>query len=124
MSVTFIIFVLHLHSNKPTKLHIMLLEGKTFKYAPRHKVSASVIWNNPIINATWQGFYKGEQYTNDENTEKIDSYFTCDMQFSRPVFNYLNLSLDIQDVFNNEHMETNQYISPGRLITARVTFTF
>jgi outer membrane cobalamin receptor len=70
------------------------------------------------------GLYKGRQYTDDLNENMLDEYFTLDMSLSKPVRETLILVLDIKDVFDNVHMETNDYISPGRLITARVNFRF
>lgn len=100
------------------------LENKYLKYAPKHKASAAVKWNGQPLHISLMTLYKSAQYANDENTKEIDPYFTFDLQLSKQMFNYLNLALDIQDVFDNRHMETMEYISPGRLITLRFSFAF
>ena len=100
------------------------LENKYLKYSPKHTASASLFWDNKIVNTSIRGFYKGVQYTDDANTLKIDSYFTLDIMLSKQVMQNFILSLDIQDVFDNRHMETGDYISPGRLINSRVAFKF
>ncbi len=100
------------------------LENKYLKYSPKHTASASLFWNNKIINTSIRGFYKGEQYSDDANTVKIYSYFTMDIMLSKQIMQNFIISLDVQDVFNNQHMETGDYISPGRIINGRMAFKF
>ncbi len=100
------------------------LEDKFLTYVPKHTASVSVFWTNKIINAAVRGFYKGEQFSDEENTETINGYFTMDVQLSKQIFQHFIVSLDIQDVFNNQHMETGEYISPGRIINGRIAIKF
>jgi outer membrane receptor protein involved in Fe transport len=100
------------------------LENKYLTYVPKHTASASILWRNKIVNANIRGLYKGEQYDDDANTEKLDSYFTFDIRLSRPVKQNFIVSLDVQDIFDNRHMETSDYISPGRIITCRMVIKF
>jgi len=102
------------------------LENKYLKYVPKHSASASILWQNKYVNTSLRAYYKGEQFANDENTEAkvLDPYFTFDVQLSKQIKEYFILSLDIQDVFDNRHMETTEYLSPGRLITGRMAIKF
>ncbi len=100
------------------------LENKYLKYSPRHLASASIIWNNKIVNVSVRGLYKGEQFSDDANTVKLDPYFTMDLMLSKSIVQNFIISLDVLDVFNNRHMETGDYISPGRLINGRVAIKF
>jgi outer membrane receptor protein involved in Fe transport len=100
------------------------LENKYLKYSPKHTASASLFWNNKTVNTSIRGLYKGAQYTDDANDEKTDSYFTMDIMLSKQIMQNYILSLDVQDVFDNRHMETGDYISAGRLIIGRVAFKF
>ena len=100
------------------------LENKYLKYVPKHTASASLFWKNRILNTTLRGLYKGEQFADDVNAVKLDSYFTFDFQVSKQIKEKLIISLDVQDVFNNQHMETEYYISPGRILTGRITLKF
>jgi len=98
------------------------LENRYLKYSPKHTASASLLWKNKILDAGIMGFYKSEQFSDDLNAVKLDSYFTLDMMLSKQVLQNFIISLDVQDVFDNQHMETGEYISPGRLINCRVAF--
>ncbi len=100
------------------------LENKYLKYSPKHIASASLFWKNKYVNTSIRGFYKSEQYSDDANTKKIDPYFTMDLMLSKQILHNFIISVDIQDVFDNQHMETGEYISPGRLINGRVAFKF
>ncbi|MBN2272990.1 MAG: TonB-dependent receptor [Bacteroidales bacterium] len=100
------------------------LESKYLKYSPKHTASASLFWKNKIVNTSVRGFYKSEQFSDDANTAKLDSYFTMDVMLSKQILQNFIVTLDIQDVFDNQHMETGEYISPGRLINGRIAFRF
>ena len=100
------------------------MEGKYLKYVPEHSASASVFWKNKYVNTSIRGLYKGEQYGDDLNEVVLDSYFTLDLQFSRQIKERYIFALEIQDVFDNQHLETMDYLSPGRLITVRSAIKF
>ncbi len=100
------------------------LENRYLKYVPGHCASASLFWHNKYINTSMRGFYKGGQFADDLNEVVLDPYFTFDVQLSRQINGNFILSLDIQDIFDNQHMQTIEYYSPGRLITARLAVRF
>ena len=100
------------------------LENKYLKYVPKHTASASVLWSNKIVNTSVRGFYRSKQFSSDDNLTEIDPYFTLDLQLSKEIMENLILSLDIQDIFDNKHMISNESISPGRIITGRIAVKF
>jgi iron complex outermembrane receptor protein len=101
------------------------LAGKQLKYTPAHRASAGLLWLNRYVNIGFNLLYKDQQYTDDANVNKIDPYTTADLQLSRHLFSdHLGITLSVQDLFDNEHMETAEYISPGKLINARISLRF
>lgn len=100
------------------------LEGKSFKYAPRHSASLSLFHRNRFCDIGLISFYKSMQYSNDMNTETLDEYITFDVRVSKQLFDIVDLSIDIHDIFDNKHMETADYLSPGRLINTRIAIKF
>lgn len=96
------------------------LENKNLKYVPKHAASASLLWQNKYVNTSLRGYYKGEQFGDDRNNIVLDPYFTLDIQLSKQINENFIISLDIQDIFDTQHMETMDYLSPGHLITGRV----
>ena len=96
------------------------LENKQLKYAPVNSASVSVFWQNKIINATISALYKGKQFTDDTNNSFINPYSTIDLQLSRPIGENFIISIDVHDLLDNQHLETGNYLSPGRVINARI----
>ncbi len=100
------------------------LENKYLKYVPKHAASASLQWRNEYVNTSIRGLYKGEQFADDANNVVLDAYFTFDIFLSKQIKENYIISLDIKDVLDNKHMETMNYMSPGRIITARAAIKF
>jgi len=100
------------------------LENKYLKYVPKHSASVSLFWQNKYVNTSIRSRYKGEQFGDDQNTIVLDPYITFDIQLSKQINENYIIALDIQDLFDNKHMEVTNYVSPGRLITGSVTFKF
>lgn len=99
------------------------LEGKSLKYSPNNKASLSFIWLNKWLNTSLAILYKGQQYSNDDNTTHINGYVTMDMQLSHSfIHQSTNISLGIQDLMNNQHLETEDYLSPGRILTLKLQY--
>lgn len=96
------------------------LVNKQLKYAPVNSASASVFWQNKIVNTSISALYKDKQFTDDLNSISIDPYFTLDLQLSRPINEHFIISLDVQDLLNNQHLEPGNYLSPGRLFNVRL----
>ncbi|MBN2480478.1 MAG: TonB-dependent receptor [Bacteroidales bacterium] len=100
------------------------LVNKQLSYVPKHRASVTVLWRNKIVNLNIRGLYKGDQFGNDLNTEIIDSYVTFDAQLSRSIKQNFTVSLDIQNILDNRHMETIDYIAPGRIMSCRMAVKF
>lgn len=100
------------------------IENKFLKYVPKHSASASVLWQNKYVNMSFRGYYKAKQFSDDLNEIVLDPYFTFDVQLSKQIKENYIITLDIQDLFDNQHMETIDHLSPGRLITGRVAIKF
>ncbi|NLN30302.1 MAG: TonB-dependent receptor [Bacteroidales bacterium] len=100
------------------------LENKYLKFTPLHTASASLFWKNKIVNTNIRTFYKSKTFSDDVNETELPSYFTVDLMLSRQILQNFTVSLDIQDLFDNQHLETGEQLSPGRLINGRIAFTF
>lgn len=100
------------------------LENKYLTYVPQNRVSASIMWQNKIADINLRGLYKSKQYSTDDNTGVIDPFTTFDIQLSRSITQNLSAMLDIQDVFDNQHMQTNELLSPGRLVSLKMALKF
>lgn len=97
------------------------LEGKSLKYAPEHAASFVAMWINNLANISITGQYKGQQFTDDTNTQTIASYTTFDVMISKSIAKKLTLSVDVRNIMNNKHLETAEYLSPGRLVSLKAS---
>ncbi len=100
------------------------LENKYLTYTPKHNVSASLFWKNKYVDVSIRGLYKSKQFSDDLNEDTLDDYTTFDVQLSRQLSKYFYVALDVQDLFNNRHMETANDMSPGRTFTGKVALRF
>ncbi len=96
------------------------LENKYLKYVPRHSASLSLFLQSKFINLSTKALYKGSQFADDSNERVLDEYITIDIMLSKTIMKKYVISLEAQNIFNNRHMETIDYISPGRLISGRI----
>ncbi len=96
------------------------LEGKHLKYVPTHSGSISLFWQSPFVNFSLRGVYKGEQFADDANDVILDDYITFDFSASRSIRDNFIISVDVQNILDNKHMQTIDYLSPGRLISGRI----
>lgn len=100
------------------------LEGTTLKFTPENQAKAGMFWQNKIVNLNLAFIYKSKQYIDDENKQEMDPYGILNVNLSREIIDELSISIDVQNVFDNRHMENYLYMSPGRIITADVNYTF
>lgn len=100
------------------------LTGKFLIDVPKNIISGAFIWNNRIINTTISGKFTDSEWIDDENTLKLDSYFTLNMKFQHTFINKIGLSLTIQDVLNNRIVDSKGLLSPGIYTLAELSFTW
>ena len=100
------------------------LEGKYLTYVPKNTISASVFWKNKIVDINIMGLYKSKQFLDDSNESAINAYSTFDIQLSRQLFNNLHIIVDVQDIFDNRYLITARDMTPGRLISLRLSLNF
>ena len=100
------------------------LVGKELVYQPSDIFNTTLIWKNSIINSSVVFNYKGAQWINDINTEKINSYYFIDLQLWRPIYKGLQASLMIHNLLNNHYIDSRNMISPGRMLSLQIKYEF
>jgi iron complex outermembrane receptor protein len=97
------------------------VENKELTYSPKHQLKGNIFWKNKYVTTNMNMLYKSQQFTNDNNSGSIDGYFTACLSFSRSfVQDKLKAIISVEDLFNNQHLETGEYLSPGRLLTVKL----
>jgi iron complex outermembrane receptor protein len=100
------------------------LVGKALVYQPNDLLNASFTWRNKYVNFFISYDYKGAQWLNDVNTEEIEAYSNIDVQLWRPVYKGLAASVKINNLLDDDYVDSRNMISPGRMITAELRYTF
>lgn len=105
------------------------LEGKELTYTPNRVANIGVTYLNEIANASFNFHYQSKQFLNDDNSEKdasgnsmvIDAASTFDAKLWKKFFGIVNISLEVQNLFNKQTLATYDRISIGRMITGGIS---
>jgi iron complex outermembrane receptor protein len=100
------------------------LRGNELIYQPKDMFNLSIVWKNKFVNASIYGIYKGEQWTNDVNTEFIRNYNYFDVQLWRPVYKGLQASVMVHNIFDNAYVDSHNMVSPGRMFSFQLKYNF
>ncbi|HZJ74722.1 MAG TPA: TonB-dependent receptor [Perlabentimonas sp.] len=100
------------------------LVGSELVYQPRDIFNTSLIWRNSIVNTSAAFNYKGAQWKNEVNTEKIEGYYFIDLQLWRPVYKGLIASVMVHNLFDNEYIDSRNMVSPGRMMSFQLKYEF
>ncbi len=100
------------------------ITGKYLIEVPKNMAYCGLSWQNKYVNTTISYNYIDSQWYDDENTIEIEAYSTLDIQFTREFVKKVTASLTIQNILDNEYIDRKGYLSPGRFITAEVSYKF
>ncbi|MBD3380294.1 MAG: TonB-dependent receptor [Candidatus Omnitrophica bacterium] len=100
------------------------LEGKTITYVPRNQAYAGMEIKTPYVNGMFFYRYKDKQFTDEENNNKIDPYYTVDLKLWKKVDARMTISLTIENLLNEKYMESADDMNPGRIIMGEVSVEF
>ncbi len=99
------------------------LEGNLLPYTPLHTGAISMGYTNPaLFDAKATVRYVGQRYSDDKNDTLYHGYALVDLHVSKDLGEHYNLSLDINDLFDDGY--TEYYISPGRTVMAKLSASF
>lgn len=112
------------------------LEGKELTYTPEHMINFGFTYLNKYVNTSVSVHYKSEQFTTDDNaatvydkdTDKeysslIESHATVDIKFWKKLYKHINLSVGIQNLFDNKFQKHYDRTSLGRFITGEISLS-
>jgi iron complex outermembrane receptor protein len=100
------------------------LEGKTLKYTPMHQLKAGLFLQHRWIDFSLAGNYKSKQYTNDDNSNSLDPYISFDTKIMKNFGEKITAWIEILDITDNQHNDTEYYLSPGRRISIGCSVSF
>lgn len=100
------------------------LEGKYLTYCPKNQIKASLLWTYKCFTTGLGLLYKDKQFVDDLNRKEIAGYFSANAKITATINEHFSTFIDMQNIFNEQHMDNQLYLSPGRLITAGISVKF
>jgi len=100
------------------------ITGNFLIEVPKHMVNVGFGWKNKYFNTTVSYNYISSQWYDDENTIEISEYDIIDLQLSREFAKNFYVSVNIQNILDNEYVDRKGLLSPGRFITGEIKFKF
>jgi len=100
------------------------LVGLELTTQPRNVFNALFSWRNKIVNSSINFHFKDSQWLDDENTQEIEGFYFVDFQLWRPIYRGLNISLMASNLLDNKYIDSRNMISPGRMISLKLGYSF
>jgi iron complex outermembrane recepter protein len=99
------------------------LTGKYLSETPPHQVFIGCDFNSKLINISLASNYISAMWTDEYNVAKLDAYSTFDIRISK-IINPFKLTLDIQNIFDNQYIDKKNGLSPGRFIMMEISYRY
>ena len=101
------------------------LEGKSLTYTPKNKASFGLSFDNPkLFKLDLRTRYTGSVFHNDRNTLKLEGFSVWDFVISRKIIENLEISLKIENIFDESYQEFRHQLAPPRIISGNVRLKF
>lgn len=98
------------------------LDGKFLNEVPENLLFLGISWKNKIINVFADFTFTDDQWYDEENTVIIDGYTLVNFRLSRMIRKNIQLSLDVQDLFDDQFIDRKGYLSPGRFVMLEMKY--
>ncbi len=98
------------------------LQGNDLIFSPRQLAGLNLFWEPEWAIITLDIHYKGDQYMDDANAEKLPAYTLIDMFVSKTFRDHLQLTLGMVNMGDKRYLENLERLSPGRLYQFQVSY--
>lgn len=103
-------------------------EGNYLELCPKVKFNAGLTFDRPdLFTASLQGRFVDKMYNDNENTEKLDSYWTMDFKLSRKFFDMATVDFSVENIFNTKYdwqCYRTVYEAPGTFFMLGLTVEY
>lgn len=99
--------------------------GKSLTYVPDHSISLqpSYEWEDLKLGVSTAVTYTGRQYTNSDNTSRIDAQTVMDAKIYKYLSSDCKLSFEADDIFNTKDNDDDRYYA-GRAFVVKLDIQF
>jgi outer membrane receptor for ferrienterochelin and colicins len=99
--------------------------GKELTYVPDHSISLrpSYEWESPRLGVSADLTYNGRQYTNDDNTTRIDAQTVVNGKIYAYLSSSCKLSFEMDDIFDSKESSANSFYA-GQTFLVKMDLEF
>ncbi|MEA3286212.1 MAG: TonB-dependent receptor [Candidatus Marinimicrobia bacterium] len=98
------------------------LQGNDLIFSPRKQTGLNLFWEPSWASITLDLHYKGEQFLDDANVEKLPAYALLDMFVSKTLWEHVQLTMGIVNMGDKRYLENLERLSPGRLYQFQASY--
>ena len=99
------------------------VEGKRLMMDPVNSAFLGASWENPLLNISGGAHYKDGQFSDDANTVSVNPHITLSAKVWK-TFGFTTASLSVDNILDNDYLESESNLAPGRVITAELSLKF
>ena len=100
------------------------LVGKFLAYNPSNIVNLSTILSNKKLSASANLHWQDKIYLDDANDVIVNALLGLDIRISYRFYKTFSAGLNVQNIFNEQHLLSTDQISLGRFISFNLSFEF
>jgi iron complex outermembrane receptor protein len=98
------------------------LEGKLLSYTPQQIFNLRTLTRWKHLNASVNLRYQEKMFLDEDNTFEIDPLLGFDIRLSYEIYKGLGAGVNIQNLFNEQHMVSIDQVSLGRFISFEISY--
>lgn len=103
--------------------------GNYLNFIPIYKGRIGLIYDNPdLFTAGVNAYYVGKRYSDLENADPLDSYFSLDLYLARSLGRGVTVSLSGENLLDERYevysLPTDESYAPGLLVNAALTLDY
>ena len=100
------------------------LEGKTLTYTPGNMFNFTTMVSNKKWSSSVNLHWQDQIFLDEENTFSVDALVGLDLRIAYQFYKGFGAGLNIQNIFDEQHMVSSDQVSLGRFITFELNYKF
>jgi len=100
------------------------LEGKTLTYSPENMANFTTMVSNKKWSSSANLHWQGQLFLDEENTFVVDALVGLDIRLAYQFYKGFGAGLNVQNVFDEQHMVSSDQVSLGRFVTFELNYKF
>ena len=100
------------------------LEGKTLSYTPSNTVNLTSVFSNKKLSSSISIKLQDKIYLDDENTFEVEPLAAVDVRLAYIFWKGFGAGVNVQNVFDEQHMVSSDQVSLGRFVTLEINYVF